>query len=375
MKNSNSSNPRLHIFLGAGGVGKTTLSAGFALSLARSGRRVGLLSIDPARRLQTALSVGELTEAGVQVPLDEGTGELRAALLLIGDSLRRWVREEGLSPDAEARLFANPLFKAVAEKLATATDTFAMVRIAEWVEKDSTLDDLVIDTAPGIHAIDFLAKPEKLMAFFDSKIIDWMRWFMGDAETKATLWQKVVKSGARKILDGLAQIGGQNLLLNLGEFLMLLDTVFLRMMGRLEFSRGWLRDPSTNIVLVTSVRDDAVAVARELGYALHHLKLKPNQAVINRSFPEHLKSEVALREFISKSGIKNAMDEDSQTFANYLKSFLAIQGRVEKDLGQFAKDVIELPVVAHLDSSANLRLSDLAGLGELLRSRKQGQRL
>ena len=34
---------RLHVLVGSGGVGKTTLSAGYALALARSGRRVGLL--------------------------------------------------------------------------------------------------------------------------------------------------------------------------------------------------------------------------------------------------------------------------------------------------------------------------------------------
>lgn len=42
-------NPKLYIFLGAGGVGKTTLSASFAISLAHEGRNVGLLSIDPAK--------------------------------------------------------------------------------------------------------------------------------------------------------------------------------------------------------------------------------------------------------------------------------------------------------------------------------------
>ena len=79
---------RLHVLLGAGGVGKTTLAAGFALSLARAGSRVGLLGIDPARRLQSALGVTlqdrAMPVSGWQDPrsLARETGSLHAALLL-----------------------------------------------------------------------------------------------------------------------------------------------------------------------------------------------------------------------------------------------------------------------------------------------------
>ena len=78
--------PRLHVLLGAGGVGKTTLAAGYALALAREGRRVGLLGIDPARRLQGALGLA-LPDLEVPVP---GAPRLQAALLRPTDCLRRW---------------------------------------------------------------------------------------------------------------------------------------------------------------------------------------------------------------------------------------------------------------------------------------------
>lgn len=44
-------------FLGKGGVGKTTLSAAFALALAREGRRVLVVSLDPAHNLGDALAI------------------------------------------------------------------------------------------------------------------------------------------------------------------------------------------------------------------------------------------------------------------------------------------------------------------------------
>ena len=166
--------PRLTVFLGAGGVGKTTLSAGYAVALAEQGLKVGLMSIDPAKRLKSALGVNELPELGCVIEVGNSQnshddkkngGQLIAALLLVGDSLKRWVKAEGLSQTAEQRLFLNPLFRAISEKLATATDTFAAVRMAEWVELHPELDELIIDTAPGIHAIDFLSKPENSSHF------------------------------------------------------------------------------------------------------------------------------------------------------------------------------------------------------------------
>ena len=109
---------RLHVLVGSGGVGKTTLSAGYALALASRGRRVGLLGIDPARRLQGALGL-TLTDLEARVPVE---GELRAALLRPADCLRRWAKEACTDDAARARLEGNAFFLAMADRLAGATD-------------------------------------------------------------------------------------------------------------------------------------------------------------------------------------------------------------------------------------------------------------
>ena len=48
------------ICVGPGGVGKTTVSAAIALEMARRGRRVAVVTIDPARRLADSLGLKEL---------------------------------------------------------------------------------------------------------------------------------------------------------------------------------------------------------------------------------------------------------------------------------------------------------------------------
>jgi len=45
---------------GAGGVGKTTVAAAIAAGMAARGKRVAVVTIDPARRLATSLGIPEL---------------------------------------------------------------------------------------------------------------------------------------------------------------------------------------------------------------------------------------------------------------------------------------------------------------------------
>ena len=68
------------ICAGSGGVGKTTASAAIALGMAARGKKVAVLTIDPARRLANALGLRELgnEERRVDAGVD---GELWAMML------------------------------------------------------------------------------------------------------------------------------------------------------------------------------------------------------------------------------------------------------------------------------------------------------
>ncbi|MCB1302623.1 MAG: hypothetical protein KDK37_00005, partial [Leptospiraceae bacterium] len=102
--------PTLVVFLGAGGVGKTTLSASYSAYLAERGYRTGLISIDPAKRLQSAFGGRAITEEGSLLYEADSGGTLRGCMLDLSSTLRRWIRAEGLEAEHEERLFAHPLF-------------------------------------------------------------------------------------------------------------------------------------------------------------------------------------------------------------------------------------------------------------------------
>src|SRR5688500_17896742 len=79
---------RVIVCCGAGGVGKTTVSASLALSAARAGLRVVAITVDPSRRLAEALGVAshapaptELSRERLQAVGVEPPGSLAAWML------------------------------------------------------------------------------------------------------------------------------------------------------------------------------------------------------------------------------------------------------------------------------------------------------
>ncbi|MEO8876193.1 MAG: ArsA-related P-loop ATPase, partial [Polyangiaceae bacterium] len=268
---------RLHVMLGDGGVGKTTLAAAYALALAKQGKHVALLGIDPARRLQSALGLS-LEGGVVRVPV---TGDLHAALLLPEATLRRWATEGIADSAARTRLLENPLFAALADRLAATTDVIAAVRIAEWLESDPLLTDLVVDTAPGRNGIEFLKRPTALVDLMHGRLLGWLRR-AGESHGIGS-----------RILRGLSHIGGVQILTDLAELAGAAESQFQRVLDRLERAQAALRDPSTEILLVTTVREDAIASTQTLRDALVEISLPPRAVIVNRVIPAAVGAEMS----------------------------------------------------------------------------------
>ena len=342
---------RLHVLVGSGGVGKTTLSAGYALALARSGRRVGLLGIDPAKRLQSALGI-TLPDLEVKVP-DGGAGELSAALLRPADCLRRWANEACADEERRKRLESNAFFLAMADRLAGASDILAAVRMAEWPERDPSLTDLVVDTAPGLNAVEFLQRPKTLVAFVEGRLVTWLRWL---AKGRGGAFGGLVRSGARAI-GGLARIGGTKMLFELADFLLLVEDVLTRMMTRLERAQQWLKQPDTEVLLVTAVRDEAVSTVAQFTTALKAVGITPAAVVVNRALPVELAAELAPIDLATLSG-------DEAAVVRFARGTAAVQARLVTALQAVTPVVKVVPAARGLDSDD--RLAALARLGEAL---------
>jgi anion-transporting ArsA/GET3 family ATPase len=345
---------RLHVLLGAGGVGKTTLAAGYALALARApDRRVGLLGIDPSRRLKDALAVA-LGDVDAPVP---GAVALRAAVLRPAESMRRWAAEACPDPLTRKRLVDNPFFGAVADRLATATDIFAAARVAEWAEHDPQLTDLVVDTAPGLNAIEFLTRPERVAAFLGGRLVSWLRWLApGAGSTQPP--GGLVRGGARRVVGGLVRIGGSRMLGELADFFSLVEGTFTRMIGRVQATERWLHEEATQVLVVTSVRHDGAETARQLVGALSNAGLDARAVVVNRALPAGFATEGALE--------VAAADPHAAAVVRYTLAYSAIQERVVEGVRGLAGKTVIVPDARGLDGDG--RLEAMARIGTVLRT-------
>ena len=149
---------KIQVFLGSGGVGKTSMAAASALKAALGGQKCLVLAIDPALRLRTALGMKPGSEQQ-RVPLEDasGQGQLWGSLLDVRYTLDRAVRQYGKAKQAETVL-NHPIYQILIDSLVGMPELMAIERLDQAVSDG--FDSVVIDTAPSRHALEFLDKPE-----------------------------------------------------------------------------------------------------------------------------------------------------------------------------------------------------------------------
>ncbi len=164
---------RVLICVGAGGVGKTTTSAALALGLAAHGQKVAVVTIDPARRLASALGLQELSGEPHRIPPEtlaaQGVsveGELWAMMLDAKRTFDEIVTR--LAPDEPSReeILANPVYRELSTAVAGSHELSAIAKLYE-LHEEHDFDVIVLDTPPSRNALDFLSAPNRLLGFLD----------------------------------------------------------------------------------------------------------------------------------------------------------------------------------------------------------------
>ena len=153
------------ICAGPGGVGKTTTSAAIAAGMAARGLRVGVVTIDPARRLADALGIsGGLGNEPRQVDperlaehgLDIGDGELWAMML---DSKRTFdALIEKVAPSEAARdeVLGNRIYQEISSAVAGSQEFTAISKLDDLHREGGQQDGE--KQAAHAHGTDELAR-------------------------------------------------------------------------------------------------------------------------------------------------------------------------------------------------------------------------
>jgi anion-transporting ArsA/GET3 family ATPase len=308
---------RIIVCCGSGGVGKTTTAAALALRAAERGRRVVVLTIDPARRLAQSMGIEALDNTPRPVPgvADEpGAGSLDAMML---DMKRTFdeVVESQASPEKAKQILNNPFYVAVSSSFAGTQEYMAMEKLGQ-LDKDARAsgrwDLIVVDTPPSRSALDFLDAPERLSSFLDGKF---MRLLLAPARGPARL----MTAGFGMVTKAVTTIIGGQVLNDMQAFVAAFDTLFGGFRQRAQRTFELLQAEGTSFVVVAAPEPDAL---REAAYFVERLSAEQMPLaglVVNRasSMPE-----VDLSEAAAMSGyerLRESPDDASRMAAGLLR--------------------------------------------------------
>lgn len=207
---------RLVVCVGSGGVGKTTTAAAIALQAAIGGRRVLVLTIDPARRLANSLGLKRFGNDETRIDLSgipHAKGELWAMMLDNQKTFDDLIKQ--IAPDEVRReaILNNRIYRATADNISGSQDYMATEKLHDVVIGDR-YDLVVLDTPPVKNALDFLDAPGRLARFLDRRV---MKWFLQPYD-KERVFGRLLSGTSAVVFRLLSHIFGQEFLDDLSEY-------------------------------------------------------------------------------------------------------------------------------------------------------------
>lgn len=158
--------PRFLFFTGKGGVGKTSIACASAITLARAGKTVLLVSTDPASNVGQVfgLSIGNTITA---VPTVAGLSALEIDPQQAADAYRERIvgPVRGLLPDAEIASITEQLSGSCTTEIASFNEFTALLTDTDGITDG--FDHVLFDTAPTGHTIRLLQLPGSWTEFLD----------------------------------------------------------------------------------------------------------------------------------------------------------------------------------------------------------------
>ena len=352
------------ICAGSGGVGKTTTAAAIAAGMAARGKKVAVLTIDPAKRLADSLGLPELgnTERRVDPGLFEGErvetegGELWAMMLDAKATFDEVIARHAPDEETRDRILENRIYKQLSNALAGSQEYMAMERLFELHQEDR-YDLLVLDTPPTRNALDFLDAPRRMTQFIEGRS---MQVFM----RPTGLGMRLFGRGTSMMFSVLRRITGVDLLEDISEFLQAFSGMVGGFQERAKRVNELLADPSTSFLVVCGPQGEPIEEAVYFHRKLVEAKLPFGGVIVNRV---RFEAEFDPRESDVVEELSEALDDQdlATRAAASLADYSALAARDRRNIERLtaalrARRVIKVP---DLDEDVH----DLAGLMEINR--------
>jgi anion-transporting ArsA/GET3 family ATPase len=257
---------------------------------------VVVVSIDPAKRLATALGLEELTgdphridQSALAVALGsqlEGiNGDIARATASLGELWAMMLDSKGtfdaligrLAPDESTReeILSNRIYRELSSAVAGSQEFTAVAKLYE-LHRDGEWDAIVLDTPPSRNALDFLDAPDRLTRFLDGRALKVLL-------APGGLTRGLIGRSTTLMFSVFARVTGVNLVGELSGFFGSLSGLLGGFRERARGVEALLRDPSTGFLIVTSPEHEPAGEAVFLHEELAREEMEFAGLIVNRT--------------------------------------------------------------------------------------------
>lgn len=328
-------NHKILICAGSGGVGKTTMSAAIAARGAELGLKVLVLTIDPAKRLATALGLEGLPSTEVRVPNQSFKGELWAAVVDSKKIFDDFVVSHISDLAERESVLKNRLYHQLSTTLSGSQEYTALEKLYQ-TSKNGNYDLIVLDTPPSQHAVDFLRAPQKMYSLFQNAVV---KWFLPKSESKG--FRGLFDRSTKMVFGTLETLTGSVFLEELREFFFVIKSLQETIQAHSAEIHRVLTGSTTTFIAVTSFDEVKIAEAKIFQKMLMSSGYSLSMVVINRSFPEWTQQGEDQLHDPSDMRIQRLKSYYDDLKAFYTKHQVAFEDFARGSKGEF--DVVRIP--------------------------------